>query len=120
MQETTTQNPATTAAASTQGTQTGAQNAPTTETTGSKVPAEPFGRAFLKNNPMPDIISAGSTAAGIFLIFYLLRPIAFRLLRKFSKRTKTRADDMLADLLKEVRWWWVLVVALAIGARCCW
>ncbi|HEX2836635.1 MAG TPA: mechanosensitive ion channel family protein, partial [Phycisphaerales bacterium] len=97
-------------------TQTGAQTAKTTETTGTKVPAEPFGRAFLKNNPMPDIISAGSTAAGIFLIFYLLRPIAFRLLRKFSKKTKTRADDMLADLLKEVRWWWVLVVALAIGA----
>lgn len=113
MQDTTTENPAASTATITPDAQSGTQ---TTETTGTKVPAEPFGRAFLKNNPMPDLISAGSTAAGIFLIFYLLRPVAFRLLRKFSKKTKTRADDMLADLLKEVRWWWVLVVALAIGA----
>lgn len=105
--------PATEASAPTAHT---APTAQTAGTTGATVPAEPFGRAFLKNNPMPDMISAGSTAAGIFLIFYLLRPVAFRLLRKFSKKTKTRADDMLADLLKEVRWWWVLVVALAIGA----
>lgn len=113
MQDTTTENPAASTATNAPDAQSGTK---TTETTGTKVPAEPFGRAFLKNNPMPDLISAGSTAAGIFLIFYLLRPVAFRLLRKFSKKTKTRADDMLADLLKEVRWWWVLVVALAIGA----
>ncbi|MFO0830624.1 MAG: mechanosensitive ion channel family protein [Phycisphaerales bacterium] len=61
-------------------------------------------------------IYAGATAACILLLFYLVRPILFRLVRRLSRKTQTRLDDMAAELIKDIRWWWVLVIAIAAGA----
>ncbi len=67
-------------------------------------------------NTVHDWIYAGCVALALLLLFYLLRPIVFRLVRRMAKRTTTRADDMAAELIKDIRWWWVIVVAVAIGA----
>lgn len=67
-------------------------------------------------NTVQQWVYAGATAACILMLFYLLRPLLFRLIKRVSMKTRTRADDMVADIIKQVRWWWVLVLAVAAGA----
>lgn len=67
-------------------------------------------------NTVRSWITAAIVLFAIHLVFWIVRTIVLHRLAKVAKRTTTRVDDVVVGVLSGVRFWVVLLVALAAAS----
>jgi len=78
---------------------------------------EEFLQKTFWNNTMENYLIALGIFLGIFIVLKLFDCIAIHRLEKLAKKSKTTWDDLIIEFLKEINWFFYLVLALYIGMR---
>ena len=76
---------------------------------------EVFERTVL-GNPVEAWILAGTIAGSAFAIFLLLKALLVSVVGRVAARTATRFDDVVVEVLRATRWWFLAALALFSGA----
>lgn len=61
-------------------------------------------------------ILAGGVAVGVTIVLEIVRRLLLRRLAKLSAGTSNRVDDIILEVARKTRFWFLLVVGLGIGA----
>ena len=69
------------------------------------------------NNSLRAWIAAGVVFALVVIVLYIVRQVVVRRLEVIAKRTATDVDDLMVDLLRRVRTYFVFALALAAAVR---
>lgn len=69
------------------------------------------------NNEVRDWLIGVGSFAGLTFLFWVLRRLLLIRLRWLSRRTVTKADDLALELVKDIRFWAIIALALAIVPR---
>lgn len=77
----------------------------------------PFFNRVILNNPVRTWLIALGLAVVAFAALWLLRRIIHRRLESFSRRTLTKADDLVADLIHRTKVFFLLVLSLFAGSQ---
>jgi small-conductance mechanosensitive channel len=91
---------------------TGAQRAIQTVTD----TASSWSSTLVLGNPVRAWITSAAIVLAILLLFWIVRSIVLRRLTKISERTHTRVDDVVVGVLSGVRFWVMLLVAIAAAS----
>lgn len=73
-------------------------------------------QTFAVNSNAAFLLAAGTFVA-IMVLFWVVRTLLVARLKKVAERTQTRVDNLAVALLQDVRFWTVLLIALAVSAR---
>jgi small-conductance mechanosensitive channel len=71
---------------------------------------------MIAGNTLATWAIACGIAAGTALAFVLLRRLAVARVSSFAKRTRTRVDDLIAEVLSRTRAWFIIVAAAVFGS----
>src|SRR5918912_4463966 len=69
------------------------------------------------HNPLSAWVFLGATLATGAVMLALLKSILLRRLGSLAKRTRTKADDLIVELLRQTRFVFLLWMALALANR---
>ena len=73
----------------------------------------------LLGNAVQAWLIATGAAVAIFLLLVLIRKTAIHRLRGLAERTVTRIDDLFVELLRHIKSWFLLAVAVFAGTFSC-
>lgn len=71
----------------------------------------------LLNNTYADWLTAIATMVAIMILVWLVQRMAANRFRKIAAKTATKWDDLLVQLIEDVRFWITLVIALGIASH---
>jgi small-conductance mechanosensitive channel len=73
-----------------------------------------WSRTFLDNSLRTWATAVGATAISL-AVFWLITSVALRYLRRFSRRTETDIDDLVAEMSAKTKFWLLAIIALYVG-----
>ncbi|OGF62413.1 MAG: hypothetical protein A2Y62_16975 [Candidatus Fischerbacteria bacterium RBG_13_37_8] len=63
------------------------------------------------------MILPASVAIGVFAVLYIIRTVAFKILQRWAKKSKTQLDDIIVTSFKTPSIYWCLAIGLYVGAN---
>jgi small-conductance mechanosensitive channel len=72
-------------------------------------------RTYLGNSARTWATALGATAIAL-TVFWLIKRFVLRYFRRFSRRTETDIDDLIAEVSSKTKFWLLAIIALYIGS----